>query len=315
MAEFANPERLWFLLLVPVLAALYLGLWHWRKDTEDGRMKQILDRQRGWVKHVVVLLSVLSLASLLAAWARPQAEVEVPVERATVVLVFDVSFSMNAEDVTPNRLTAAQEAANGFIDEMPKGFNVAVVDFAKQATIVAPASPDHQAAKDAVNGLQLRPSTAIGEGIYTALDVLAAVPPDPDDPEKPVPATIVVMSDGESRFGRDPFTAAEDAKNENVPVNTIAYGTEHGTMIDPDSGREVPVPVAPAQLEEIARSGGGDAYQAESAEQLSEAFSEIARSAGVTTEYQEVTARYVGFGLTFAVLASLGMISLAARWP
>lgn len=315
MAEFANPERLWFLLLIPILAIVYLGLWTWRRDSSQGRLKQMLDRQRGWVKHVVVLLSVLSLTALLAAWARPQAEVEVPVERATVVLAFDVSYSMEATDVQPNRLDAAKKAANGFIDEMPDGFNIAIVDFARQATIVAPATSDHELARQKVNGLTLRPSTAIGEGIYTALDALATVPPDPQNPDEPVPATIVVMSDGESRFGRDPFTAAKDAKEQNVPVNTIAYGTENGTMVEPDTGRTIPVPVNPEQLREIAAAGSGKAYRAESAEQLSEVFSEIARSAGVATEYREVTARYVGFGLTFAILASLGMISLAARWP
>lgn len=313
--EFANPERLWWLLLVPALGFLYVILLVWRNDHSEKDLQQMLDRQRGWVKHVVVLLSVLSLASMLAAWARPQAEVEVPVERATVVLCFDVSYSMEATDVAPDRLTAAKDAANGFIDEMPDGFNIAIVDFARQASLVSGPSNDHQEARNAVDSLRLRPSTAIGEGIYEGLDSLAQVPPDPDHPDRPVPATIVVMSDGESRFGRDPFTAAADAKEQHVPVHTIAYGTTSGTMRDPDTGQTIPVPVNPEQLREIANAGGGQAFVAESAEQLTQAFSEIARSAGVAKEYREVTARYVGFGLTFAILASLGMVSLAARWP
>lgn len=315
MTEFANPDRLWWLLVVPALGLLYVLLLIWRADNSPGSLRSVVNRQRGWLRHVVVIVSVLSLSCLLTAWARPQTEVEVPRERATVVLCFDVSLSMMAEDVQPNRLDAAKRAAEQFIDEMPDGFNVAIVDFARSARLVEPPTTDHEAAKAAVQGLQLRPSTAIGEGIFVGLDSLALVPPDPENPDEPVPATIVVMSDGESRFGRDPFAAARASKEEHVPVHTIAYGTIHGQMIDPDNGQTVRVPVNPEQLKEIAAAGGGQAYQAESAQQLVDAFSEIARSAGVAKEFREVTARYVGFGLTFAALATLGMISLAARWP
>ena len=315
MTEFGNPGRLWWLLVIPAIVVLYLALLWWRNDSQSGALKRVLDRQRGWVKHVVVIVSVLSLASLLTAWARPMAEVEVPRERATVVLCFDVSFSMMADDVEPDRLTAAKDAAQAFIDQMPEGYNVAVVDFARTARLVHPPDPNHEAAKSAVESLELRPSTAIGEGIYIGLDSLSMVPPDPQNPDEPVPATIVVMSDGESRFGRDPFSAAAASKEQGVPVNTIAYGTQTGTMEDPDTGERQRVPVNVEQLAEIAETGGGQGYKAESAEQLNEVFSEIARSAGVAKEFREVTTRYVGFGMAFAALATLGMISLAARWP
>lgn len=312
--DFTHPDRLWALLLIPVFAAVYLGLLYLRRSR--GRTQRLpINTDRTWVRHTAVALALASMLMLTVAWATPRQTIEVPRERATVVIAMDVSLSMEAADVTPTRLEAAKESAKEFASSLPPGFNVALVDFAGTAAIVVPPTTDRGVINAAIDNLQLRESTAIGEGIYASLDALLMVPPDPDDPEASPPATIVVLSDGESQRGRSPYTAAAAAKKAGVPVNTIAFGTTNGYIIDRRTGRREMVRVNREQLAEIAREGGGVGYYAPSAEKLREVYAEIRRSAGMEKVFQESTSRYVGIGLVLGLLAAVGVVSLGARWP
>lgn len=312
--DFQQPGRLWALLLIPALAVVYFGLLALRG--RGGRSHRLpINTDRTWVRHVAVALALASMGMLTVAWATPRQAVEVPRERATVVIVMDVSLSMDAADVSPTRLDAAKESAKEFAISLPPGFNVALVEFAGTASIAVPPTTDRGVVNAAIDNLRLRESTAIGEGIYTALDALLMVPPDPNNPEATPPATMVVLSDGESQRGRSPYTAAATAKAAGVPVNTIAFGTDHGYIIDSRTGRRELVRVNREQLAEIAREGGGQGYYAPSAERLREVYSEIRRSAGTEKVYQESTSRYVGAGLVLGLLAALGVVSLGARWP
>ena len=142
MISFFHPERLWLVMLVPVLVALYAFLLR-RKAARSrrfgiDRLQRVLPRQAAWKRHVAVVAAVLSLASLVVAFAQPKDAVAVPRERATIVLAIDVSRSMEAEDVEPNRLEAAKVAAQGFVDLLPRGFNVSLVAFAGSASIIVP---------------------------------------------------------------------------------------------------------------------------------------------------------------------------------
>lgn len=312
--DFAHPGRLWALLLVPAFGLLYVGLLSLRRDGGRRRRLQI-NTDRTWVRHAAVTLAVLSMGLLTVAWATPQQSVEVPRERATVVIVMDVSLSMEAADVTPTRLQAAKESAKEFSNSLPPGFNVSLVEFAGTASIAVPPTTDRGIVNAAIDNLQLRESTAIGEGIYAGLDALLMVPPDPNDPEASVPATMVVLSDGESQRGRSPYTAAAAAKKAGVPVNTIAFGTDHGYIVDRRTGRREWVRVNREQLAEIAREGGGQGFYAPSAERLREVYAEIRRSAGTEKVFQESTSRYVGGGLALGLLAAVGVVALGARWP
>ena len=132
---------------------------------------------------------------------------------------------MEAQDVEPNRLEAAKEAAVQFVNSLPPKFNVALVTFAGTATTVVPPTLDHGAVSAAIQNLRPQASTAIGEGIYTSLAALLQVPPDPDNPNEVVPARIVLLSDGKTQVGRPSDQAAEAAKRQSVPIYTIAYGT------------------------------------------------------------------------------------------
>ncbi|MDF2747320.1 MAG: hypothetical protein K0S98_1606, partial [Propionibacteriaceae bacterium] len=196
---------------------------------------------------------------------------------------------------------------------LPPKFNVALVSFAGTATTVVPPTLDRGAVTAAIANLSPDRSTAIGEGIFTSLAALAQVPPDPDNPDAVVPARVVLLSDGKTQVGRTSDEAAEAAKEQRVPVYTIAYGTAEGYI--EIGGRQEPVPVDKAELAKVAKISGGEAYTASSAGELKQVYKDIGSSVGKEKVDREVTARYAGFGLGFAILAALGMVSLGARWP
>lgn len=316
--QFLAPGRLWMLLLVPALIALYLVVsWvlHQRRLSRDSSsLDGVIPPDPAWRRHVAVALSILSLTTLTLAWAQPKTEVAVPRERATIVLTIDVSKSMEATDVEPSRLEAAKIAATEFVRSMPPRFNVSLVTFSATTRMVVPPTTDHDQIVNQINNLYLQPGTAIGEGIYTSLESLLLVPEDPDDPEAEVPARIVLLSDGSTQTGRPADEAAREAKEQNVPIYTIAYGTQGGTIVT-ETGQREPVPVDYAELANVAKVSGGKAYAAEDAGQLKDVYADIASSVGTEMVDQEVTARYAGVGLLFAVLAAAGLASLAARWP
>ncbi|HEY9291280.1 MAG TPA: VWA domain-containing protein [Microlunatus sp.] len=318
MLSFLAPARLWLLLLIPALVLLYLLIYRRKAQKKKRQAGQtmldfVIPKELPWKRHVAVGLSILSLLTLTVAFAKPKDTVEVPRERATVVVTIDVSNSMMAQDVKPDRLTAAKRGAVQFVENLPEKFNVAVVEFAGTATTLLPPTTDHGAAVSAINGMQLQPSTAIGEGIYTSLAALAQAPADPDNPKSKPPARIVLLSDGKTQIGRPASEAAKAARDQKVPIYTIAYGTQDG-YIDVNGTRQ-PVPVDRAELANVARISGGEAYRAESAGELKEVYKDIGSSVGKVKVDKEVTARWAGFGLAFAILAAVGMISLGARWP
>ncbi len=317
LLSFFHPDRLWLLVLVPILLLTYWVLS--RRAASRSRaygienLNRVLPRQASWKRHVAVVAAVLSLASLTVAFAQPKGSVNVPRERATVVLAIDVSRSMEAVDVDPNRLDAAKTAAQGFVDLLPRGFNVSLVAFSGTAAVIVPPTQDRALVKGSIQNLQLAPSTAIGEGIYSSLDAMTLVPPDPDHPDDPTPGAIVLLSDGYTNIGRNSQDAAKDSKAAGFPIYTIAYGTPNGYVVT--NGRREPVPVNPAELNTVARESGGEAFKAGSSAELQQVYSSIARSVGYEQVDQEITEFYAGIALGFAVLASLAVLSLAARWP
>ncbi len=315
--SFLAPVRLWLLVLIPLLVLLYLWLVQ-RKRSRNRTVGRtmfdlVIPRDRTWLRHVAVGLSILSLLTLTLAFAKPKDQVSVPRERATIVVTIDVSLSMEAQDVEPNRLDAAKIAAEQFVNSLPPKFNVALVSFAGTAVTLVPPTLDRGAVTAGIQALRPQASTAIGEGIYTSLAALAQVPPDPDNPKAVAPARIVLLSDGKTQVGRASDEAAQAARAQSVPIYTIAYGTADGYI--EIGGRREPVPVDRAELRRIAQISGGEDYTATSAGQLKEVYKDIGSSVGTEKVDKEVTSRYAGLGLGFAILAALGLSSLAARWP
>jgi len=273
----------------------------------------IVPKQSQWRRHLAVALSLLSLITLTAAFARPKTQIDVPRERATVVVVIDASLSMQATDVRPTRLDAAKLAANDFVTKLPEKYNVSVVSMAGSCAILVPPTTAHHTVENAINSIQLQDSTAIGEGITTALRALQQAPKDPDNPNSIAPGAIVLLSDGFNTSGRAPQQAAAEAKAAKVPVYTIAYGTENG-YVDLEGKRE-PVPVDHEEMKRIAAATSGEYFAAATADQLKKVYENIGSDVGYEKADREVTARFAGYGLALAVLAALGAISLGAKWP
>ncbi|MDR0849137.1 MAG: VWA domain-containing protein [Propionibacteriaceae bacterium] len=315
---FLRPWRLWGLAGVAGLLLVYL-VWtlakHSRTDRRASDLQILFPKRRAWKRHIAVVASILALGSLVLAWATPNGYIQVPRDRATVFLVMDVSLSMEATDVKPTRLKAAQEAANAFVDDLPTGFNISIISFAATPAMLVPPTSDRGQAHVAIDALKLAPSTNIGDAILTAIAGLSLIPPDPDHPNDPAPAVIVLISDGESNTGSPSAKAAAKAQELSVPVFTIAYGTETGYIIDEETGQRNPVPVNKEELRNIANISGGKAYTADSLEKLNEVYDGISRSIGYEQEKAEITEQFVGYAIVLSVIALLGVMSLAARWP
>ena len=317
MISFMQPGRLWLLLIPAVIVVLYLvlsaRLRSGGRRVGRTRLDLVLPKDSPIKRHVSVGAAVLALSSLVVAYAQPSDVVMVPRERATVVLAIDISRSMAAQDVAPSRIEAAQTAAKDFVDMLPPEFNISLVVFAGNVDTPVPPTQDRGMVKRAIDSLTLAPATAIGDGIYASLDALLLAPPDPDHPDEPAPGAIVLLSDGYTNVGRDSAKAAEAAKEQNVPVYAIAYGTPGGYLVE--DGVRVPVPVNHAELARVAQLSGGKKYSAESLGDLRAVYETLARSIGYVEDEVEVTQRFALFALALSVLAGMGVISLAARWP
>jgi Ca-activated chloride channel homolog len=315
---FLSPDRLLILLVIPLLVAAYIFAML-RKNrrgmrfTNTSMLDVVVPKQSQWRRHLAVALSLLSLITLTAAFARPKTQVDVPRERATIVIVIDASLSMEATDVKPNRLAAAKQAAIAFVESLPDKYNVAVVSLSGNPNILVPPTTAHDTVENAINTITLQESTAIGEGIVTALRALEQAPKDRSNPDAIAPGAIVMLSDGTNTAGRSPQQAAAEARSAKVPVYTIAYGTENG-FVDLDGKREQ-VPVDHNLMREIAELTRGEYFTAATPDQLKKVYGNIGSEVGYEKADREVTARFAGYGLAFAVLAALGAISLGARWP
>lgn len=313
---FLQPERLWVLLVVPVLIAFYIWATLRKKRTgmrftNTAVLGKVVRQQSQWRRHLAVALSLASLVTLVLAWSRPNGIDRVPRERATIVLVIDVSQSMAATDVQPSRLAAAQELSKNFIRELPPQYNVALVSLSgNPATRLGPTT-DRGFANRAIDGLALQDSTAIGDAIYTALSAIAMAPRAGDG--SVAPGAIVMLSDGMNTAGRSPLQGAAEARKAEVPIYTIAYGTENGS-VDLDGKRER-VPPDRELMQQIAQNSGGAMFSAESAGELTKVYENVRSEIGYEEVKKETTATWAGYGLAFAVLAALAAVSLGARWP
>jgi Ca-activated chloride channel family protein len=248
----------------------------------------------------------------VVALAEPTREVQVPRERATVVLAIDVSLSMEATDILPSRLDAAKDAAGEFLDTVPESINVGLVSFAGSANVLVPPTTDHELVRRAVDDLVLGEGTGIGEAIFASLAAIESAPP-ADDPDEPVPATIVVLSDGETTMGRSNAEGIEAATDAGVPVSTIAFGTEDGIIFI--EGEAIPVPPDLAAMEQIADATGGVTFEAESEQELEAAYADLGSSIGFETEERPVTEWFIGAAMVGLFGAAVLSLLWFARLP
>ena len=312
---FLDPGRLWLLAIIPLLIAAYIVLLHRKTSagirfTNTSVLAMVLPKQSQWLRHVTVALALLSLVTLIGAWARPNGVDKVPRERATIVLVIDVSQSMIATDVAPTRLDAAKTEAKAFVASLPTAYNVALVSLSGNPSVRVPPITDRAALNRAIDALQPQDGTAIGDSIKAALAALDQAPKGTDN--TPAPGMIVLLSDGANNAGQAPLQEAQDSAKRNVPIYTIAYGTDNG-YVDLD-GQRSRVPPDPQALKDISQATKGQEYSADNASQLKNAYTNIKSEVGYQTKIKEITATAAGVGLVFALLAAVGALILGARW-
>ena len=316
LPDFESPGRLWALLALPVLVLLYVILLRMKKRfsmrfTNTGVLGKVVGGQKRWTRHVAVAMSLCSLVALGLAWAQPLGTEKERRERATVVMVVDTAMSMQVSDVKPNRLAAAEKQALEFINGLPESYNVALVELSGKPSVRMPPSTDRGALGRALNALQLSDGTAIGDALDEALAAVKLAPV--GEGEEPAPAMVVLLSDGTNTDGGDPSAAASRAKQAKVPVYTIAFGTENG-YVDLDGKREHVAPDV-AALEKIANATDGKAVTADSAGSLRDAYKNLESSFGYEEVQKPITAQYAFAALGFAIVAALGAVMMAARWP
>ena len=305
---FQSPIWLLALLAVVALIGLYVLLQLRRKAyaarfTNVALLGTLVPKRPGWRRHLAFGVVVLGMAALIVSLAVPSTNVRVPRERATVMMAMDVSLSMKATDIQPTRFQAMQSAAKKFVDVLPARINLGLVSFAGTAnTLVAPTT-SRPPVRVAIDHLQLAESTAIGEAVFTSLSAIDSFQATLQGAgEKAPPARIVLLSDGYNTVGRDDTQAIAAANAAHVPVSTIAFGTDYGTL-DLD-GQTVPVPVDRTTLKKIADQTGGSYHEAASAKELQQVYKDLGSQIGYTTQPKDISSWFVRVGVLLALLGA-----------
>jgi len=319
--SFLQPTWLLFLLAPLAMLVVYVVLQQRRPQyavrfTNLELLDKVAPKRPGWRRHVTAGVFLVALAALIGATARPARDIQVPVERATVVVAIDTSLSMEATDVAPSRLEAAQAAAKRFVDLLPPQINLGLVTFNGSAAVRVTPTTDRAAVSRAVDELELGESTATGEAIFTSLQAIEDMPDNGE--EEPAPARIILMSDGTRTVGRFEADAAVAAVDAGVPVSTIAFGTPTGTIEYTDASTPptiVPVPVDEVSLQGIADETGGSFFTAATEQELGQVFDDIGSSVGYETEQREITPWFVGAALVLFLAAASLSLAWFARLP
>lgn len=311
MIRFLQPW--WLLAVIPVLLLAAVYVWralHRRayavRFTNVDLLRTIAPRGLGARRHLAATAFLLTLLVMACAMARPSVDVRQPLERATVLLAIDVSLSMESTDIAPSRIVAAQTAAKEFVKTLPASYNIGLVAFAKAADVLVSPTKEHNAVLQAIDGLRLAEATATGEAVFTCLAAIQSVPV--DGATGVAPARIVLLSDGYRTAGRSIEEAGSAAAAANVPVSTIAFGTDTGTVtIGGDTQR---VPVDRPSLQSLAEMTKGHFYEAASLTQLKQVYQDMGSSIGYKTQPREVTQWYVGV----ALLCAFGAAGMSLLW-
>ncbi len=313
--SFSSP--LWFLALL-LIPAVFLAM-RWQRSrarryairfTAVSALREAAAATPAWRSILPVALLAGAMAAMVFAIADPHVTEAVPTKRATVVLVVDHSGSMQATDVSPTRLGAAQKAADTFVDKLPDSTQLGIVAYSTTADTVQAPTTKHGATKDVINSLQAEGGTATGEALQSALDMVKAN-------ARNQPTAIVLLSDGATTVGRDPVPVATEAGKAKVPVYTVALGTEDATIPNPNDPMGQPLVVAPdpETLQAIAKASGARAFTAESGSELSSIYQRLGSQLGSTERERQVGEWFAGGALLLLAGAGLAAVAGAGRLP
>jgi Ca-activated chloride channel family protein len=316
--SFGAPGALALLALLPLLAALYVVEQRRRRRAQAAfvtapMFASVAQKRSGWRRHVPLTAVLLAIGVLAVAAAKPQRTVAVPAERASILLLTDVSGSMLATDVAPNRLKAAQAAAKAFVDKVPKRVNVGVMAFNQAPQLLQSPTTDRLAISDAIDSMRSSGTTATGEAIQAATQILSGRS---GAAGKRPPAAIVLLSDGASKRGVDPVQAAQTAGKAKIPVYTVALGTAEGTITTPNPNgtptvRQVPPDVE--SLKAISDASGGESFAAGDADRLNRVYERLGSQLGRKKVKREITGSIAGGGLALLLLGSSLSLTLLGR--
>ncbi len=312
--SFASPLVLLALLGIPLVIRWYTGQQRRRARaaaafTSPALTASVTPRRPRWRRHVPMLAFVLALAVLIVAAARPQRSVAVPVSNGAIMLANDVSSSMEATDVAPTRLRAAEHAAAVFVSHVPSRDQVGLLEFSKTPVVLQSPTADHALVQAALGQLRSSGGTAMGDAILTAMRELKSLPLVAG---KRPPGAIVLISDGASNVGSDPLVAARQAAAQHIPIYTVALGTPNGKVQVRRGATTVTVyvPPSPQELEQVASLSGGRAFTAADTAGLSAVYAHLAAELGHKHVKHEITASFAGGGLVLLLLGSV----LSLRW-
>jgi len=322
--SFQWPLMLLALLLLPALGALYIRLLR-RPPRRTVRYTQVAllaraaRQARSWRRHLPAALVGAALAFAFLALARPIAPMPVPSSQNTVILSIDVSRSMLADDMPPNRMEAAKSAAREFVHSLPRGLKVGLVTFSSYAQVIVPPTADRARVLEAIGLLNTEYATAIGDGLVEAVYALPgrqrptelmAPPPPPKEPV--VPGTVVLLSDGQSNRGIVPQDAARIARDQQVKVYTVGIGTPEGTFLNL-GGRSIWVRLDEDTLREMSEIAGGAYYHARSALELRQVYRRLSRVIGWESRPTEVSALASGLAAVFLIGAMTASLLVVHR--
>lgn len=344
--SFLWPHVLWFLLAVPGLVALYV--WLMRRKRTGVRyaslslVREAIGPRQRFRRHVPPLLFLLGLTAIIIATARPTATITLPSEQRTIILVMDVSLSMKATDVEPNRLAAAQAAAKAFVQDQPKDVLIGIVEFAGTASVAQAPTHNREDLIAAIDRFEVQRHTAIGSGIIVALATLfpdqgievgsfaggggitrdkprgTALDKQPDlDKPAPAPvppgsnhsAAIIMLTDGRRTIGPDPLDAARMAADRGIRIYTVGFGTAEGGLAGFE-GMSIYMRFDEETLRAIADITRGEFYAAGSAAEVKKVYEKLNSSYVLEKKETEVTSLATALAAVFIVLAS----ALSLAW-
>jgi Ca-activated chloride channel family protein len=335
--SFAWPSFLYLLLGVPLLALLYLRVQEWRRllAARYGSLGVVHDSSGGAAgrrRHLPAILFLIGLTVLIFSLARPHAIVSLPKIEGTVILTFDVSGSMSADDLKPTRIEAAKAAARDFVDNQPSSVLIGVVAFSDGGISVQPPTENRADVIAAIDRLVPRRGTSLGNGILVSLNAIVVDAGDPPflstdnaaDPTQPAPdalpqgwypsAAIVLLTDGENNQNPDPILATDLAADLGVRIYTVGIGSPEGAVISVE-GYTVVSQLNEPILQYIAATTGGGYYNAGDEEQLRRIYNDLEPRLSIKTEEMEVTSIFAGVSMVLFLFGAAYSILWFGRAP
>ncbi|MDH4147443.1 MAG: VWA domain-containing protein [Acidimicrobiia bacterium] len=313
---FLAPWAFLLLAVVAVLAGAYVYAQRQRaryavRFTNLDLLDVVAPDRPGWRRHLPAALLLSGLAAMTVAVARPARESQVPREQATIIVAIDTSLSMLADDVAPSRIDAAKQAASSFVEGLPESLNVGLVDFNGVVSVRVAPTTDHAKVQDAIAALELGEGTAIGDALKASVGAVADIVEAPANGAEGDgardrdggPVRVILMSDGKTTVGSPDEEGIRVAEAVGIPVSTIAFGTQHGTVTIGDRN-PIPVPVDSTALEAIAEATGGTFFEAATGDELSAVYDDIGSAIGFDLEQVEV-------GWWFTAVALVCMLAAA----